>query len=128
MINLNEIKSIALSLNSLRNQTLLPHEIIVVDAGSTDGSLEVARALADKVFSPVKGIGIQRLLGIDASKGDLICLANPDTLYPKHYLENASKHLSNPEVKAVTGPGRPIRAQALISPLKSKEPSLTSCT
>ena len=108
MCNLNEIKLIEQSLKSLKNQTLRPKEIIVVDAGSTDGSLEVARALADNVYGPVKGIGAQRLYGILASKGDCICCANSDTLYPRNYLENASRHLLNPEVKAVTGPCRPI--------------------
>ena len=108
MCNLNEIKFIEQSLNSSKNQTLRPKEIIVVDGGSTDGSLELARALADNVYGPVKGMGAQRLYGILASKGHYICCANSDTLYPRNYLENAARHLLNPEVKAVTGPCRPI--------------------
>jgi len=106
--NLNEIMYIEQSLNSLRNQTLIPEEIIVIDGGSTDGSLEVAQALADKVYGPIKGFARSRLLGVFASKGSLICSANSDTIYPKRYLENASRHLAKPEVMAVTGPHKPI--------------------
>lgn len=108
LCNLNEIMYIEQSLNSLRNQTLAPEEIILIDGGSTDGSLEVAKALADKVYGPVKGCARSRLLGVFASKGSLICSANSDTIYPKRYLENASRHLAKPEVMAVTGPHKPI--------------------
>lgn len=108
MCNLNEIEIIEQSLDSLKNQTLRPKEIIVVDGGSTDGSLEVAKALADKVYGPMKQIGKARLYGIRASQGLSICSADSDTIYPRQYLENASRHLLNPEVKAVTGPCRPL--------------------
>jgi len=108
MCNLNEIETIEQSLNSLKKQTFRPMEIVVVDGGSTDGSLEVAEALADKVYGPVKRLGIQRLYGIHSSQGSLICCANSDTIYPKRYLENALRHLLNPEVEGVTGPCMPI--------------------
>lgn len=108
MCNLNEIETIQWSLKSLKNQTVKPKEIIVVDGGSTDGSLEIAEALADKVLKEVKGIGYGRVYGILASQGEFICSADSDTIYPRRYLESASKYLSNPQVKAVTGPCKPI--------------------
>lgn len=109
MCNLDEIKYIKWSLTSLRNQTLRPKEIIVVDGGSTDGSFEVAQALGTKVYRPkMKGVGAQRLDGIFVSEGDFICSANSDTVYPRDYLENASRYLSDTAVKAVTGPSKPI--------------------
>jgi len=108
MINRNEIMTIKQSLNSLRNQTFPPQEIIVIDAGSGDGSLEVAQAIADKVYGPVKPWARARLLGISASKGSFICSADSDTIYPQRYLENAFKHLSKPKVMAVTGPFKPL--------------------
>lgn len=108
MCNLNEIKTIKWSLKSLKNQNVRPKEIIVVDGGSTDGSLEVAEALADKVLTEVKGIGFGRVYGMLVSQGKFICSADSDTIYPRHYLGNAFKCLSNPQVKAVTGPYKPI--------------------
>jgi glycosyltransferase involved in cell wall biosynthesis len=107
MSNLNDIKFIKKSLDSLKSQTLRPKELIVVDGGSMDGSLEVAQAIADIVYT-VKGLGAQRLYGILASQGNYICSANSDTLYPRSYLQNASRHLLNPEVEANTGPCKPI--------------------
>ena len=61
-----------------------------------------------RVLKGVKGIGNQRVYGILASQGEFICSADSDTIYPKRYLESASKYLSNPQVKAVTGPYKPI--------------------
>ena len=45
----DEAAGIERALTSLRNQTV-PVEILVVDSGSTDGTLEIARRMADRVI------------------------------------------------------------------------------
>ena len=45
----DEVRTLERTLESLRRQTVDP-EIVVVDSGSSDGSLEVARRYADQLI------------------------------------------------------------------------------
>lgn len=63
----NEIATIRRCLESVRAQQPAPARVVVVDNGSTDGSLEVARELADDVLEvPVGRIGELRNRGAAA--------------------------------------------------------------
>lgn len=53
----NEAASIADTILSLQTQTAPPHEIIVVDDGSTDGTGDIARAMGVTVVRPPKNTG-----------------------------------------------------------------------
>jgi len=57
---LNEEEFIGDCIRSLRAQTLPPAEIIVVDNGSTDRTVEIAKELADKVII-MPDVGIVQL-------------------------------------------------------------------
>ena len=62
-------------LDSLKRQKVgLPTEIIVVDSGSTDGTLDIARGRVDRLVpTPADQFdhGLTRNLGIKSSRGDL---------------------------------------------------------
>ena len=77
-------------LNSLRRQTLTPHEIIIVDNTSTDGSLELlARDYADvHVIALPRNAGFTGAcnVGIRASHGKWVALLNSDTEADEHWL------------------------------------------
>lgn len=81
---LNVGKYIRQCIESVVNQTLKDIEIICVDAGSTDGTLEVLEEYAAKderitiINSPVKSYGYQMNLGIDASHGEYIGIVDTD--------------------------------------------------
>ena len=66
-----------------RQQISLPTELVVVDSGSTNGTLEIARSRADRVITtPAERFnhGLTRNLGIEASRGDLVVLIVQDAV------------------------------------------------
>ncbi|MBO7244768.1 MAG: glycosyltransferase family 2 protein [Alphaproteobacteria bacterium] len=75
-------------LDSVINQTLKDIEIICVDDGSTDNSLEILKEYAKKdnrlkIFTQKnKGSGAARNLGIKQSSGEFICFIDSDDYYP----------------------------------------------
>lgn len=100
--NWNGINLLETSLSSLIKQTFIKREIILVDNGSTDGSVEYVR----KNFPEVKVIALDKNygfakavnMGIKASKGKYIILINNDTETEKncikYLVEAADKHLN----------------------------------
>ncbi|WP_428074354.1 glycosyltransferase [Candidatus Avelusimicrobium aviculae] len=75
-------------LDSVINQTLKEIEIICVDDGSTDNSLEILKEYAakDKRITVIsrenKGVGFSRNEGIQNAKGEFIAFMDPDDFYP----------------------------------------------
>lgn len=99
MVNLNSPR-IETALRSLRDQTHSPNEIIVCDGGSSRDNLEIATSLADRVYTPLRGIGNARVYGVLKAAGDVIVSADSDTYYPPSHIETALEYLD----RAVTGP------------------------
>jgi rSAM/selenodomain-associated transferase 2 len=65
------------------------HEVVVVDGGSTDRTVELSRPLCDRVVVSEKGRALQMNAGAAAAKGDLLLFLHADTRLP----ENALQHL-----------------------------------
>lgn len=84
----NEEKYLFHCLSSLQNQTYKNFEVIIVDDGSTDKSIEI-----EKKFDTVlikqnhKGAGAARNKGVLSSKGEIIVLLDADMKYDKKYIE-----------------------------------------
>ncbi len=69
----------------------LPNEIIVVDAGSNDGTAEVAVAVGCRVLvSPERHRARQMNLGASAARGRILLFLHADTLLPAGALEKIS--------------------------------------
>ncbi len=69
-------------------QTLPPHDIIVVDDGSTDDTLSILKNYPIKVISQKnKGVSSARNLGIKNSTGDLIAFLDSDDEWKEDKLE-----------------------------------------
>ena len=101
---LNEEKFIGACLRSLRAQTVPPSEIIVVDNGSTDKTVEIAKKLADRVIIiPDVGVVALRQAGAEAAKNPIIVSTDADTTHPDFWLEKLLRHFSDPDVVAVGG-------------------------
>lgn len=83
---LNSVASIEQCLKSLRKSAV--GELIVVDAGSTDGTREIAQALADQVLDdPGTGLGNARNIGIGKSTLPLVLNMGSDNTMPDDQLQ-----------------------------------------
>ena len=90
VVNWNRVKLLRLCLESLARQTAPPLEVIVVDNGSTDGSVEmIERDFPSTLVirnTENKGFCAANNQGIDIAQGDLIALLNNDAEADPHWL------------------------------------------
>ena len=88
-VSYNAVKTIEKTIKSVISQTYSNIEYIVVDGGSTDGTIEIIKRYEDKiaywVSEPDKGIYDAMNKGIYLATGDIISIINADD-----YLENQS--------------------------------------
>ena len=76
-------------LESLRNQSRPPREIVVADSGSTDGTVEIARAAgATVVKGERKGPGEGRNRGAEAARGDVLLFLDADCVAPARLVDS----------------------------------------
>lgn len=100
MPTLNVINYIGQCVDSVLNQTLKDIEIIIIDAGSTDGTLEILKNYQSKdsriklLNSDKKSYGYQMNLGISVSNGDYIGIVETDDYIAPEMFEELYK-LSN---------------------------------
>lgn len=91
-INLNNCEGLRRTIESVVNQTYRDFEWVVIDGGSTDGSVELIESYAEhfayRVSEPDKGIYNAMNKGIKASSGDyLLFLNSGDYLYDNEVLQ-----------------------------------------
>ena len=88
----NEAESLPTLLDSLERQTLPPREVIVVDGGSTDGSLEVLLSWRGRlplavVSRPGANISQGRNAGISLASCDFVAVTDAGVLLDPDWLE-----------------------------------------
>ncbi|AFY80532.1 glycosyltransferase family 2 protein [Oscillatoria acuminata] len=98
----NAEKFIKETINSVLNQTFRDFELIVINDGSTDGTLEVVSTFSDsriQVFSyPNSGPQKSRNRGIDHAKGEYLSFLDADDLWTPDKLERQLQALhDNPD-------------------------------
>ena len=93
------------AIESAVSQTVCPHEIVVVDDGSRDGSAKVARSFGDLVRvveQPNAGAAAARNRGIEVATGDWIAFLDSDDEWDARKLELQLAAASRfPEAKLV---------------------------
>lgn len=85
----NSANVISKCIESLWSQTLKPHEIIVVDNASTDGTMETLKRMNITVIQNPQNLGFAKAnnIGIKNSTGDFIATLNPDAWADERWLE-----------------------------------------
>jgi FkbM family methyltransferase len=102
ILNWNGIQHIQLCLESIRRNTPEPHEIIVVDNGSTDGSREYLKDQKDiiLILNP-ENVGDHgaRNQFMAISRGDYIVFLDNDTIVTKDWIKKFIAHMeSDPQI------------------------------
>lgn len=104
----NQAQYLEQTILSIINQNIENIEIIVMDGGSTDGSVDIIKKYSDKlaywVSEPDRGQSHAINKGFARAKGDIIAWLNSDDLYLPNTLSTVLERFkSNPDVDLIYG-------------------------
>lgn len=99
----NKERAVVDTIHSVLNQTIVPYELIIVDDGSTDNSLNVIRKRISElenerirvIHKENGGVSSARNRGIKEAKGEYIALLDGDDLWNPTFLEEQVKLIHN---------------------------------
>jgi len=110
---LNSAETLESCLVSIRNNnTGYEYEIIVVDAGSSDGTKEIASRYADKILDGVLS-RVNRNKGIEVAEGNIVCFTDSDCTVPTAWIEQLVNKLlelnkGDKKIIGIGGPNYPM--------------------
>lgn len=102
--NYNYARYVGEAIESVEKQTYKPVEIIVVDNGSTDNSLEVLKKIGDRIRLVAQenmGQAGSRNSGIKAARGEFVAFLDADDTWHPEKLEKQMEKFSDPAVGLV---------------------------
>jgi cellulose synthase/poly-beta-1,6-N-acetylglucosamine synthase-like glycosyltransferase len=112
----NEAETLAETLRSLREQTVVPDEIIVVDDCSTDGTGEVARSCGVRVVRPPRNTGSKagaQSFALNEVETELVMAVDADTTLAPDAIELMLGAFDDNEVAAACGFVLPRRVRTV---------------
>ncbi|MEQ8223325.1 MAG: glycosyltransferase, partial [Candidatus Eremiobacterota bacterium] len=111
ILTFNQLEHTKICLESIKKHTPEPYEIIIVDNGSTDGTVEYLKEYiktCDNVMvianSVNRGFSAGNNQGISIAKGEYILLLNNDTVVTEGWLKNMLSVLQIEPMVGITGP------------------------
>jgi glycosyltransferase involved in cell wall biosynthesis len=107
----NEERFVGTALSSIRHQSIIEKypeyfEILLIDSGSTDNTVNFAKPYINKIVQSPKGKLTARNLAADYAKGNIIVAIDTDTYYPYHFLNTLLEpfnNLDNPKYRNLVG-------------------------
>jgi len=120
----NKEKYITKTLNSVLSQTYRDFELIIINDGSSDKSIEKVREFKDsriKIFSQNnKGVAAARNLGVNKSKGNYILFIDADDFWEKYCIAEFNKMIKRfPKAKFLSVGHRILEGGKFLSPAGS---------
>lgn len=95
---LNSARHIRNAVASVLAQTLDDFELLIVDNGSTDSTLDIVAAIADRririLHQPQRGVSWARNLGLECARGAVIAFLDSDDTWSVDFLEKMSSALA----------------------------------
>ena len=100
---LNDAKDIEDLLKSVKNQAFRDYEILVVDGGSTDGTIEIAKKYTKNVFVlPKAGVAKSKNYAIKKARGELIQFFDADNfISDRNYLKKVHSIFMKNDIDAL---------------------------
>ena len=95
---LNEVSNLPQTLTAVRTSDDV--EVIIVDGGSQDGTVEIAKSFQAKVIAATPGRAMQMNWGADAATGDILLFLHADTRLPPQWDQWVRRNLNRPGVVA----------------------------
>ena len=119
--NLNERECLEKFLWSLEKQDFNDFELIIVDGGSTDGSLEILKKFSDehasypiiKLIDTTRNIGYIRNLGSKSARGKILLHTSSDVILDPWVLWSVDLAFQDPQLISLTARTKPITTQIL---------------
>ena len=112
----NDAEMLERCLTALDGQNRAADEVIVVDNGSSDQTVDVAIAHGARVVTELKrGIPQATSAGLDAATGDVIGRLDADSVPPKDWIQRVARAFErDPQLEALSGPGEFYGATPLL--------------
>ena len=95
---LNEERSLGATLDAVARLERSPLELLIVDGGSVDETMEIARSRGARVISAERGRGLQMDAGARAARGDALWFLHADTTPPADAVELIAEALRDADV------------------------------
>ena len=99
----NNSAALPAAIQSLKDQTLPPDELLVIDDGSTDGSAEIARRMGARVIQHTcsLGRGAARARAFAEATGDLVLGLDATCTIEPQFMRDAAGWFDSPKVAGV---------------------------
>ncbi len=101
----NEASQLGACLRAIARQSQTPHEVIVIDNNSTDGTVNVAEGFdfVTLLSESKQGVIHARTRGFNAASGDIIARIDADSILPRDWITTVAEVFEDQSIDAVSG-------------------------